>query len=287
MLGSLYLNNPAVVQQKQLTRLANVNGNGIDAADFVSTTVLMALNGDANIPTVNAIPIGPITFCATSIVVLYFDDISRGKNFRIASTDVMIEIVSTTCCLTDPGSVGLLKDSGGLGRHLMNRAMYHVPKTTPTPFADQILGFLTTNPYTVHKNADATMDEYGSNGKSPTPPPPLPLFPLALLNASIVGHGAVNKKMDANGAIVEHASTMTGATVAANMLEDVEAPLEAAEEEDDAAAAATLANVDRTMLLIGGLELMNEAVAVAAADDDKDDAAKDGVSILLVVVVVV
>ena len=297
MFKSLYLNIPAVVQQKQLTRLANVNGNGMDLADFVSMTVLIALNGDANIPTVNAIPIGPITCCATSRVVLYFDDINNGKNFNIASTDVMIDTVKTTCCLTDPGNVGLLKDIGGLGRHLMNCVMYHEPNRTPTPFADQIFGFWTTIPYTVHKNADATMDEYGSNGKSPTTPPPLPTPPPPsfllllllllrrfLLNVSIVGHGAVNKKMDANGAIVEHASTMTGATVAANMLDDVEAEEEEEEEDAEAAVAATLANVERTMLLIGGgLELMIEAAA--EADDDKDDAAKDGVSILLGIII--
>jgi len=60
----------------------------------------------------------------------------------------------------------------------------------------------------------------------------------------MVGHGAVNKKMEANGAIVEHASTTTGATVAARALDEVVAVVV----ED---AAATLANVvaDRKAML--------------------------------------
>jgi len=123
MFGSLYLNIPAVVQQKQLIRDANVKGNGILSADFVVTTVLMALSGDANIPTVNAIPIGPITVCATSILVLYVPPITTGNNLRIAMIDVMIATVVPTCCLTLPGSVGLVNDNCGFGRQRMNCVM--------------------------------------------------------------------------------------------------------------------------------------------------------------------
>eukprot|EP00529_Nitzschia_sp_RCC80_P029676 CAMPEP_0113464392 /NCGR_PEP_ID=MMETSP0014_2-20120614/13179_1 /TAXON_ID=2857 /ORGANISM="Nitzschia sp." /LENGTH=311 /DNA_ID=CAMNT_0000356475 /DNA_START=156 /DNA_END=1091 /DNA_ORIENTATION=+ /assembly_acc=CAM_ASM_000159 len=298
MLGSLYLNTPAVVQQKQLIRLANVNGNGIDAADFVEMTVLMALRGDANIPTVNAIPIGPMTFCATSTGVLYLAPIVNGNNLRMAMIDVMIATVVATCCLTLPGSVGDLNDNGGFGKQRMNCVIYNVPNTTPIPFAVHMLGFWTTNPYTVHKNADATILEYGRSGKSvppPTPPPPpssLALFLCLLNNPSMVGHGAVNKKTDANGATVEHASTTIGATVAAAsaLEEEVEEPADA----DDAVVAATLANVDKKAILfvfVLGMGLLMKKAAVVAAvvvpnaadddkDDDKDDAASDGVSII-------
>lgn len=133
------------------------------------------------------------------------------------------------------------------------------------PLADQILGLRTTNPYTIQRNADATIELYGSNGNSPTS--------LSFVIASIVGHGAVNKKMEANGAIVEHASTMIGPTVAASTEDDDPA----AAADPAAALAATLENVDKTMG-VGMDDDDDDAVAMEDAKEDNTVGARDGVS---------
>lgn len=106
--GSLYWKIPTTVQQKQLTNDASVNGNGIDVAFLVFMTFVMALNGDANIATVNATPAGPTTDCATSMADLYGP--ITGNSLMTATVAAMIDRTVTRCCRTDPGNVG---DDGG------------------------------------------------------------------------------------------------------------------------------------------------------------------------------
>jgi len=120
---------------RQFTVAARVNGNGIDAALLVSSTVRSAARGDANMIKQNTTPLAPTHRTASSI--------GQAKATRSVTPTTVAH--PNTCCCKVPGRVGLRFGAWG-----KNMETYNNARINPTMLLYIIFFSFLKMPYVVH-----------------------------------------------------------------------------------------------------------------------------------------